>query len=128
MRVVYFVPAPLLNWIETGALGHIANPAYVSHLFSTYRVPDTFYRRLHNVGMHLYTYCLNSNYMATAKASENRPYDHVQPVVPSIVFVNTHYITEPSRPVPTNRVNVGGLHLKNPQPLPSVSSLLLLLL
>lgn len=124
LPLIYIAPAPLLHWIEMDALGHRANPSYEPHLFSAYKVPDTFYWRIHNVVTHLYTYCLNGLYVAAVKVIEDRPYDRVPPVTPSIMFVNTHYITEPSRPVPTNRVDVGGLHLNKPRPLPAVSLLL----
>lgn len=120
--LVYVVPAPLLPWIETAAFGHYGNPAVVPHLFASYAVPDTFYRRLHSVAMYLHTIYVNYRYMATAAAAEQRPYDLVPPVKPALVFVNTHHITEPSRPVPVNRVDVGGIHLTAPQPLPTVST------
>ncbi|XP_022175621.1 UDP-glucuronosyltransferase 1-5-like isoform X2 [Myzus persicae] len=117
--LVYVVPAPLLPWIETGAFGHYANPAVVPHLFSAYAVPSTFYQRLQNVAMHLHTVYVNYRYTSTAAAAEQRPYDLAPPVKPALVFVNTHYVTEPSRPVPLNRVDVGGIHLTAPQQLPA---------
>lgn len=117
--LVYVVPAPLLPWIETGAFGHYSNPAVATHLFAPYAVPDTLYRRLHSAALHLYTVC--GNYWYTA-AAERRPYDLVPPVRPALVFVNTHHVTEPPRPVPANRVDVGGIHLTAPQPLPAVST------
>jgi hypothetical protein len=84
----------------------------VPHVLSAYSVLDTFYRRLRNVGLHAYTVYLHHRLVAA---------DREPPVKPSLVFVNTHYATEPSRPVPVNRVNVGGVHLKRPDPLPTVS-------
>ncbi|XP_060851913.1 UDP-glucosyltransferase 2-like isoform X2 [Rhopalosiphum padi] len=117
--LVYVVPAPLLPWIETAAFGHYSNPAVVPHLFAAYAVSDTFYRRLHSVAMHLYTVVANYWYTATAAAVERRPYDLAPPVIPALVFVNTHHVTEPPRPVPANRVDVGGIHLTAPRPLPA---------
>lgn len=123
LPLVYTVPSPLLSWIETDVFGHYANPAYVPHLLSAYSEVDTIYKRIHNVGMYLYVTYVNYRYMAAASATENRHYDRVPPVKPSLVFVNTHYVTEPSRLAPVNRVDVGGIHLKKPEPLPAVSKL-----
>lgn len=121
LPLIYIVPSPLLPWIETTAFGHYANPAYVPNMLSAYSALDTFYRRMHNVGLNLYTVYLNYRHTAAAAAAQNRHYDRAPPVKPSLVFVNTHYITEPTRPMPANRVDVGGVHLKTPEPLPAVS-------
>lgn len=120
--LVYVVPAPLLPWIETAAFGHYGNPAVVPHLFASHAVPINFYQRLQSVAMYLHTVYLNYRYTATAAATEQRPYDLAPPVKPDLVFVNTHYVTEPARPVPVNRVDIGGIHLTAPQPLPAVST------
>lgn len=121
LPLVYTVPAPLLPWIETAAFGHHANPAHVPHLFSEFPVPDTFYRRAYNAGLYLYAGYLHYRATSAATAAGRRHYDLTPPLRPSLVFVNTHYITEPSRPVPVNRVDVGGIHLRTPAPLPAVS-------
>ncbi|KAL4119334.1 hypothetical protein QTP88_012152 [Uroleucon formosanum] len=117
--LVYVVPAPLLPWLETAAFGHYGNPAVVPHLFASYAVPKTFYQRVDNVAMYLHTIYVNYRYTSAATAAEQRPYDIAPPVKPALVFVNTHYVTEPPRPVPVNRVDVGGIHLATPQPLPT---------
>jgi len=120
LPLVYVVPAPLLPWVETNMFGHYANPAYTPHLFSTFSVPDTFYRRAYNTGLHLYT--AFHHYWATF-VSEHRHYDSHPPPKPSLMFVNTHHVTEPPRPVPINRVDVGGIHLQKPSAaLPAVSN------
>lgn len=67
----------------------------------------------------MYTVC--GNYWYTA-ATERRPYDLASPVRPALVFVNTHHVTKSPRPVPANPVDVGGIHLTAPRPLPAVST------
>jgi glucuronosyltransferase len=96
--LVYVVPAPLLPWIETVAFGLYSNPTVAPHLFAAYAVPDTFYRRLHSVAMHLYTVVANYWYTATAAAVDRRPYDLAPPILPALVFVNTNHVTEPPKP------------------------------
>jgi len=117
--LIYTTPAPMQPSIETAAFGHYGNPAVVSHLFATYAVPDTFYRRLNSVAIHLYTICAHFWYTMT---TERRPYDLVAPVKPALVFVNSHHSVEASRPLPGNRVDVGGVHLTALRPLPTVST------
>ncbi|VVC43591.1 Hypothetical protein CINCED_3A007776 [Cinara cedri] len=117
--LVYTIPAPLLPWIEISLFGHYPNPSYVPHMLSAYTSPNTFFRRAHNLALYLQTVYLHYRATIAAVAAENRTYDRMPPVNPSLVFVNTHYATELARPVPANRVNVGGIHLKKPEPLPA---------
>lgn len=108
--LVYTQPTSLMPWIETTVFGHYANPSYVPYLMSQYVVLD-LYRHLYNVAMHLHTFYLYCRYWAT----EYQTYDGVPSVKPSLVFVNTHYITESAQPVLHNRMNVGGIALRKCQ-------------
>lgn len=58
------------------------------------------------------------------KVVDPKPY-HSSPVVSaSLIFQNSHYVTETSgRPVPPNLIDVGGIHLKPPKGIPKVSSM-----
>lgn len=121
--LIYTVPAPLMPWIETGVFGHVASPAYGPHMLSGHStVDDTFYGRLSNVAMLVRTVYEHYRFAWAAAARDDRPYDRVPPVKPAVTFINTHYVTELSRPVPVNRVDVGGIHLRKPNPLPAVSA------
>jgi len=55
------------------------------------------------------------------KTIDPRPYDVSPKVHPSIIFQNSHYITESSRPVVPSLVDVGGIHLQPPKSIPQVS-------
>jgi glucuronosyltransferase len=57
---------------------------------------------------------------AALRYVEPREYDAVSPVTPSLMFVNGHYVSEPSNPVAQSVVHVGGIHLKPPEKLPEV--------
>lgn len=45
-------------------------------------------------------------------------YDLYEPIPPSLIFVNRHFIIEPASPIPSNVVEIGGIHLKAPKKLP----------
>jgi len=53
-----------------------------------------------------------------------QPFDQVEPVKPSIVFSNSHYITDAPRPLAPNLIPVGGIHLGRPRKIPDVSCFL----
>ncbi|KAE9543336.1 hypothetical protein AGLY_003247 [Aphis glycines] len=53
------------------------------------------------------------------KKTDPQPYDLVKPKKPSLVFMNTHYITDAPRPLPANVIQVGGIHLKSPNSIPN---------
>lgn len=44
-----------------------------------------------------------------------QPYDLVKPIKPSLVFMNTHYITDTLRPMTASVIQVGAVHLKTPR-------------
>lgn len=121
--LIYTVPSPVPSWIEASVFGHPANPAYVPHLFSAHSaVAGTFFRRLSNAATYLNTAYVHYRATRAAAALDGRYYDRVPPVKPALVFVNTHYVTEPANPAPANRIDVGGIHLAGPEPLPAVST------
>jgi len=58
------------------------------------------------------------------KYTINRPYDlETSTLQPSLSFVNSHFISEASRPFPQNVIQVGGIHLKPPKNIPNVSKI-----
>lgn len=118
--LVYVTPLPAVGLMERWHTGHAANPAVESHLVADHGIPGTFARRLSNAA--LSAYCAVAIVLANAALGyvEPREYDTVPPVTPSLVFVNSHYVSEPAKPVAPSVVNVGGIHLKPPNRLPEV--------
>lgn len=120
--VIFSSPSPLKTTIEYSIIGNGPNPASVSHVMAYHSVPRTLFQRLTNSLFYVY-----SSFLSTQKESEmkiNNPgeYDLIKPVKPSIVFLNTHYITEAPRPFPPNIIQVGGIHLQSPKKdIPTVS-------
>lgn len=117
LPMVYVMPTPMITYMQPAIIGHSANPAYVPHLLygSSLRA---FWHRMVNTAM--YTYGRLARWY-TESTANRRPYDVSEPAKPSIVFVNSHQVTEPTMLLPMNVINVGGIHLKKPRVLPSVS-------
>lgn len=121
--LVYLIPSTMVTFTEFLNFGNVPNPAVVSHVMSRHSVPKTFVKRFINVMLTIYTQILWLHYDWVAKQTRPRMYDSVALVIPSVVFVNSHYVTERSRPLPSNFIPVGGVHLKRQKTIPMVNIL-----
>lgn len=121
--LIYVVPPPALTHLERPLFGHVPNPAAVAHVLSpTGSAPRTFARRLANAALTVYCAVLTWHADRTLRRADPRPYDRADPVKPSVTFANTHFVAEPSRPLPPNVVQIGGIHLSRPKSIPQVSA------
>ncbi|CAH1737608.1 unnamed protein product [Aphis gossypii] len=119
LSLIYVIPSPMITYMEHSVIGEVSNPATVSHLMSHHAVPKTFYQRLSNViilGFSLFELIFTEMEL---KKIDTQPYDLVESVKPSLVFINTHYITDAPRPLSANLIQVGGIHLKSPNSIPN---------
>ncbi|VVC33548.1 UDP-glucuronosyl/UDP-glucosyltransferase [Cinara cedri] len=116
--VIYLVPMPIITFLERTLFGHVPNPATVPHLYSGHGVPKTFADRFVNTALTVYYSCVSWYVERKLALSDPRPYDRIDLVKPSITFTNTHFITEPSRPLPPDVVQIGGIHLVPPKEIP----------
>lgn len=119
--VIYLSPSTSVTFTELLFFGHAPNPTVVSHVNSRHAFPVTFAQRFANVVLSAYALILRAQYERMVKDSEPRSYDSVDVTKPSLVFVNSHHITDRSRPVPQNCVAIGGIHLGQPSIIPKVS-------
>lgn len=122
LPLIYLIPSPMITHIEHDLFGHYPNPATVSNLISNYRVPITFFQRLENFIFYVFNVFSIKYVDWVMQKTDPQPYDLINPIKPSLVFTNTHYITEASRPLPPNIIEIGGIHLKPPIAIPQVSS------
>jgi len=113
--LVYVFPSPMASWVEAKALGTSPGPSYASRLFARYATLDTFARRLENA----YGWTV----MAALQWFHERDDDQSGYRKPAVTFVNTDPTVEKSVPVVRNMISVGGVHLRPPEPIPSVSIL-----
>lgn len=118
--MIYVVPTPISTFMERSLTGHIPNPAAVSHVLSRRRVPKTFIHRFVNAMLTVYCSMLIWHAEHQHRMADPQPYDTVELVKPSVIFSNTHFITEPARPLTPDVVEIGGIHLTPPEPIPKV--------
>lgn len=123
LPMIYVIPSPMITHHERAFLGHVPNPATVSHLLADHAVPRSFVQRFANVALFAYSAFSVKYTEWSEKRADPRPYDLVPTVRPSAVIVNSHHITESSRPTLPNVVEVGGLHLERPDVIPHVRHL-----
>lgn len=124
LPLIYLIPSTLVTHIEYDLFGHIPNPAVVSNLPADYVVPKSFFQRLKNFAYSVYYMFSIKHRNWMMKINDPQPYDLVDPIKPSLMFVNTHYITEAARPLPPNVIQIGGIHMKQPEGIPNVSILI----
>jgi len=120
--LIYVTPPPLISYIERSVLGHYPNPAVVSHVLADHSVPRTTIERFTNTMLLFSTTFLLQFKGWLASIVDKQPFDLIEPVKPSIIFSNAHFITDASRPILPSVIQVGGIHLRPPKKIPDVSN------
>lgn len=125
LPVIFVDPLPIAEFaMARHAFGDVPNPAVVSSMMSRHAVPKSFGQRFANTFTSLYNAVSIARLNFLYETFNPKPYDMVAPVQPSIAFVNSHFISDAARPIPSNVVNVGGIHLKPAKKIPQVSVVL----
>jgi len=112
--IIFSSPSPLKTTIEYSLIGNGPNPATVSHV-TYHSVLRTFFQWFTNSLFFVYSAFLNTRKESEMKTNHPSEFDLAEPVKPSLVFFNTHYVTEASRPFIPNVIQVGGIHLRPPK-------------
>lgn len=118
--MVYVVPLPVVTYLERSLTGHVPNPAVSGHAMSHLGTLKTFTERFANVALTVYCSTLKWYSELRDRQADPQPYDSVDLARPSMIFINSHFITEPSRPLTSDVVQIGGIHLTPPNPIPKV--------
>lgn len=118
--MVYVVAFPIVTFLERSLTGHAPNPASTGHVLSSHGTPKTFAERFVNVVLTVYCSALKWYAERQLQLADHRPYDLVDLVKPSLIFTTTHFIIEPARSLTPDIVQIGGIHLKAPKPIPKV--------
>lgn len=128
--------APLISVISSRPLpwaysrvGSPVNPAYMRQIQVDYPVPMNFWQRLQNTWYYLF-YTFGYQYLHNGPETDLISRKYFGPEVPpvreivkntSLVFVNSHFTTDAPYPTTPNFVEIAGIHVKKPKPLPAVS-------
>ncbi|CAH1731236.1 unnamed protein product [Aphis gossypii] len=118
LPVIHTSPVPINTYTERITYGDVHNPATVSTMLFKSAVPKTFVQRLTNTLVFLYISTIIRFQEFLLQVIESKPYDLSIVTPPSLVFTNTHFISDKARPTPSNVVSVGGIHLKPPKKIP----------
>lgn len=126
LPIIYIITSPIITYAERSVSGHFPNPATTSHILFNYAVPKTFIQRLSNTVLLTYSMCILSYGKWIDKYINPKPYNLItRHVPPSLIFLNSHFISEASRQYPPNVIQVGGIHLKPANSLPNASIIIL---
>lgn len=120
LPLIFTIPTPINLYTERIIFGDVSNPATVSPLLADHSVPRTFSHRLSNTLLFLYSNLIITLKELSFKIIDPKPYDLNAPVSPSLVFINRNFIGDASRPISSNAVSVGGIHLKPTKEIPKV--------
>lgn len=96
---------------------YVAPPPIVSYV----NVPRTFFERLINAILLFYTSLIRHYKFWSLSIADTKSINVVESIEPSIVFSNAHDISDVSRPLLPNVIQIGGIHLRPPQKIPNVS-------
>ncbi|XP_060865467.1 UDP-glucosyltransferase 2-like [Metopolophium dirhodum] len=116
--MVYVIPFPIVTFLERPLTGHSPNPASTGHMLSSRGTPKTFNERFINAVLTVYCSALKWYIERQFRLADHQPYDSVDLVKPSLIFSNTHFIIEPARSLTPDVVQIGGIHLEAPKPIP----------
>lgn len=115
-------------------VGNPTNPSYMPVIHSRFPVEMNFVQRLINTAWQLYflfTYYYqgngeDTNKMARKFVGADMPDVNEIAYNTSLVFVNTHFSIDMAYPLVPNCIEIGGIHVKEPKPLPPVSIMTIL--
>lgn len=122
---IAIVSSHIHTWYHDTFGSHM-NPAHVSTFHAPFATPTNFMQRLSNVYDYLYSHVVFKFVDREATAIGRK---YFGPDVPdadtlmkntSLLFVNGHFSVDLSRPLLPNFVNIAGIHLVPPKPLPQV--------
>lgn len=85
-------------------------------------VPRTFVQRFANTALLTYSIAKSLYDYLVILLTDPRPYYLAPSVNPAIIFQNSHYVSEASKPITSNVVYVGGIHLTPAKTIPKVSA------
>lgn len=118
--MLYVTTFSAVSYKEPWVVGGYSNPFVYANVLLPYSAPITIRQKTENVFLFLEDFSF-SIVDFLSRAFYSKPYETTVPVPPSFVMVNSHSLIETQRPGAIKVLNVGGVHLRSPKPLPRVS-------
>ncbi|XP_046661745.1 UDP-glucosyltransferase 2-like isoform X2 [Homalodisca vitripennis] len=129
--VAYKLKIPLISYTTSTAMpwgadrvGYPDNPSYITNLFVGFSPEMTLWQRIYNTAVLVYTkfwhLCVYAKWTQNSVEkifSEALPPLHEVVGNTSLVFVNSYHALAQSRPFPPGVIEIGGIHIKESQPL-----------
>lgn len=121
--------APLRTTWSLARVGNPSNPSYMHMTHSNFPARMNFFERLVNTywQVYYYVYYFNVHNGAHTNALSRQFFGEDVPPVndiiynTSVVFANNHFAISSAYPMVPNYVEIAGIHIKKPKPLPRVS-------
>lgn len=114
LPLIYILPYSANSIFKHYIDGHFTNPAIESNIFTNFVVPEMFFQRFTNTFISVYIVIATQYWNFLFKLTDTKDYDLVNPVYPSLIFVNSHFISAKPVPITANVINIGGIHLNEP--------------
>uniref|UniRef100_A0A2H8TKY0 UDP-glucuronosyltransferase n=1 Tax=Melanaphis sacchari TaxID=742174 RepID=A0A2H8TKY0_9HEMI len=120
---IVIVSSHVHTWYHHTFGSHM-NPAVVSTYHASFAVPTNFIQRMINTYDYLYSHMVfkwvdrESTAIGRKYFGSDAPDADTLMKNSSLVFVNGHYTVDLTKPLLPNFVNIGGIHLVQPKPLP----------
>ncbi|XP_046661713.1 UDP-glucosyltransferase 2-like isoform X1 [Homalodisca vitripennis] len=130
--IAHKLKAPVISWVCSTTLPWVSddyglpdNPAYIPNFYMNYEPEMNYFERLYNTislvfakVVYYYYSELPSHKITEHVLREKLPYMSEINRQTSLLFVNSHFTLSQSRPFPPNVIEVGGIHINDPRPLP----------
>lgn len=118
--LLYVTAFSVVSFKESSVTGGYSNPLVYANVLLPYSAPSTVFQIMENIILFMVD-VLFSIIDYFMRIMHSKPYETSAPISPSAVLVNSHVLIEKPRPSASKAVNIGGIHLKEPKPLPAVS-------
>lgn len=105
-------------------VGNLQNPAYVANMLDEYPRPFSFLNRIKNIFFSIVVPLQWNNAIVKPTQVEiSKMFPHLPPLVDiqrnqSLTLINSHFSLDTPLPLLPSQVEVGGMHLRPPKPLP----------
>lgn len=129
LPLISFTTSMVMPWAAE-RMGLPDNPSYIPNYLVSFPPDMTLWQRTYNTVVLLYAkfwqlWVFGAQTRSLVEDALGEPLPPLHDVVAntSLMFINSYHVLDQSRPFPPNVVEVGGIHIRERQPLPQVKLL-----